>query len=105
MSENNKVNENKPDIDFLIETLRKTQSLVQSSQRSWSKERVDLKSQYSSLEKSSKRQLNSLKNENKLLREELSTSTSGKETESTVRNRLLRKLTESSRSVSTVSRP
>ena len=92
MSENNESNENKPDINFLLETLRKTQSLVQTSQQGWSKERADLESQYSSLEKSSKRQLDSLKNENKLLREELSKSTSGKETESTVRNRLLKEI-------------
>jgi hypothetical protein len=92
MSDNNESNENKPDIDFLVETLRKTQSLMQTSQQSWAKERVDLESQYQALEKASKRQLDSLKGENKLLKDELGKSSQGKESETSVRNRLLKEI-------------
>lgn len=92
MSENDDGADKKPDLDFLLETLKKNQQLIVNSQQNWAKERSDLESQYQSLEKSYKRQLDSLKGENRLLKEELSKSSQGKESDSSVRNRLLKEI-------------
>ena len=85
-------NENKPEMDFLIETLRKNQQLIQVNQQNWAKERQELEAQYQSLDRSCKRQLEALKEENKLLKDEFSKSKQGKEPDSQVRNRLMKEI-------------
>lgn len=85
-------NENKPNIDFLMETLRKNQQFIQTSQQSWARERQELESQCQSLEKSFKRQIDILKEENKILKEEVNKTHQGKESDSSIRNRLLKEI-------------
>ncbi|OMJ80887.1 hypothetical protein SteCoe_18790 [Stentor coeruleus] len=93
MSEYDEVsNENKPNIDFLMETLKKNQQFIQTSQQSWARERQELESQCQSLEKSFKRQIDILKEENKILKEEVNKTHQGKESDSSIRNRLLKEI-------------
>ena len=93
MSESEEISsENRPEIDFLIETLKKNQTLIAANQQHWARERQELDSQYANLERSSKRQIEALKDENKLLKEEFSKSKQGKEPDSQVRNRLMKEI-------------
>ncbi|OMJ84158.1 hypothetical protein SteCoe_14784 [Stentor coeruleus] len=93
MNERDEVsNENTPNIDFLMETLRKNQQLIQTSQQNWARERQELESQCQSIEKSSKRQIEMLKEENKILKEEVNKTHQGKESDSSIRNRLLKEI-------------
>ena len=93
MSESEEISsENRPEMEFLIEILKKNQTLIGTNQQNWAKERLELESQYSNLERSSKRQIEALKDENKLLKEEFSKSKQGKEPESQVRNRLMKEI-------------
>jgi hypothetical protein len=85
-------NDKRPDIEFLMETLKKNQQFIQTSQQNWSKERKDLETQYQALEKTSKRQIESLKEEIKSLKQEPETNKPGKEPEPQIRNRLMKEI-------------
>ncbi|OMJ80549.1 hypothetical protein SteCoe_19144 [Stentor coeruleus] len=93
MSEHDEVNtENKLDIDFLMETLRKNQQLIQTNQQNWARERQELESQYQSLERTCRRQIEVLKEENKIFKDEVNKTSQGRESESSIRNRLLKEI-------------
>lgn len=93
MSESEEISsENRPEIEFLMETLRKNQALIVTNQQNWSRERKELEDQYQVLDRSSKRQVEMLKEENKVLKEEFSQTKLGKDPDSQLRSRLMKEI-------------